>query len=137
MKRIVLAGLVISLVLFGLGAISFSQETLILGQEFKHPRRPRVVFDHDTHNEKAHLDDCSICHHVYKNGKLVEGESSEDQKCSSCHKINPEENEGHTGQEENEVSLREAYHKRCIGCHLKRKKGPIMCNECHKGSNKK
>ncbi|MDQ7032309.1 MAG: cytochrome c3 family protein [Desulfonauticus sp.] len=123
--------LILIIAFLGLASICLGQEDyLILGKEFKSPERPRVIFHHDLHNEKAHIENCSVCHHVYKNGKLVPDESSEDQPCSSCHKVHPVKGD-------NPISLREAYHKRCMGCHLKEKRGPVMCGECHKANNEK
>ncbi len=89
---------------------------------FVHPTRPAAVFAHDEHNEKAGIEDCAACHHVWEDGKLVEGESSEDEKCSSCHQIKPES--GKTG-------LRNAYHKLCSNCHIEEDKGPVTCAGCH------
>jgi len=115
-------------IIFFVGPV-FSQveEPLLLGQDF-HPRqRPGVIFDHDAHNEKAGIEDCNVCHHVYRDGKLVPDESSEDQKCSDCHK--QKSSDGST-------PLMKAYHERCKGCHVKEKKGPITCGECHKRAKK-
>jgi hypothetical protein len=91
---------------------------------FEHAQRPAALFEHDLHNELAELEaDCAVCHHLYEDGKLVEGESSEDSFCSDCH--------GLKKTPDNSVSLRAAYHKRCKDCHINEKKGPVMCGECH------
>ena len=113
---------VLALVLAAVTA--FSQENVKSVQDsgFKELMRPQVPFVHDEHNEKAQIDDCSQCHHVYKDGKKVEDEVSESQECSACHK----------SKEENfSMALVMAYHTRCKGCHLEKKSGPIMCSECH------
>ncbi len=86
---------------------------------FKTRMRPPVSFLHDRHNEKAGIDDCQTCHHVYKGGKKVDG-SSEDKQCSECHM-----------KEGDPMPLIEAFHKQCKGCHAERKVGPVMCAECH------
>ncbi len=92
---------------------------------FDRPQRPPAVFDHDDHNSTAGLDDkCSVCHHVYENGKLIEDESSEDSLCSECHGLSP--------TPENPVSLRRAFHTNCRSCHFESGKGPVLCGECHK-----
>lgn len=111
-------------IVFSVGPV-FSQveEPLLLGQDFQPRQRPGVIFDHDAHNEKAGIEDCNVCHHVYRDGKLVPDESSEDLKCSDCHK--QKSSDGGT-------PLMKAYHERCKGCHVKEKKGPITCGECHK-----
>jgi len=92
---------------------------------FDQPQRPPAVFDHDDHNSTAGLDDkCSVCHHVYENGTLIEDESSEDSLCSECHGLSP--------TPENPVSLRRAFHTNCRSCHFESGKGPVLCGECHK-----
>jgi DnaJ-class molecular chaperone len=64
------------------------------------------------------------CHHVIKDGKNVWKEGDKVAMCSSCHK-SPTKNEGKT------LSLKNAFHKNCQGCHKKMKKGPKKCNQCH------
>ncbi len=91
---------------------------------FETLKRPAALFDHDTHNEQAELEDCSVCHHVWEDGKIVEGESSEDSPCSECHSIE--------GSADNKMALANAYHTQCRGCHIKTGKGPLLCGECHK-----
>jgi hypothetical protein len=103
---------------------AWSQEemTVVDNSVFESPRRPPSVFLHDEHNEIAEIDDCAACHHVYEDGELVEGESSEDQSCSECH-----DRDGSDGM----PSLIKAFHLNCKGCHEAQGRGPIMCGECH------
>ena len=104
---------------------AYGQEDMkvVDNSEFENPQRPPAVFPHDSHNEKAGLDDCSVCHHVFdENGKLIEGESSEDQMCSDCH---GERRDGAV------PGLMNAYHLRCRGCHLEKEQGPVLCGQCH------
>lgn len=102
------------------------QDYLLLGNEFVKTKRPQVKFYHDKHNQLARIEDnCVLCHHIYRDGKIIEDESSEDQKCVDCHKI-----------KDKVLNLQDAYHKLCKGCHLKQHKGPILCGECHKKYNK-
>jgi hypothetical protein len=89
---------------------------------FGNPERTQAVFRHESHNEKAKIDDCNACHHVFKDGKKLEDESSEDRRCSDCHALI---DSGKT------PSLRKAFHLNCRGCHEKSGKGPVMCGECH------
>ncbi len=119
----------VCLFLFGLVAHGFSQEDMRFVDNivFEKPARPPALFDHDTHNEKSDIEDCSICHHLYENGKLLENESSEDQSCSECHD---------TRSTSRTVSLRKAFHLNCKGCHLTNNTGPIMCGQCHQASPK-
>lgn len=101
---------------------AYSQENVKSVQDsaFKTKMRPNAVFLHDAHNKKAEIDDCGTCHHVYKDGVKIEGDTSENMECSECHKING-----------NPVPLVSRYHLRCKGCHEEKKAGPIMCSECH------
>jgi len=95
---------------------------------FENPQRPAAIFKHDSHNEKSGTEECSICHHVYdKNGKILEGESSEDSKCADCH-----------GKKASgtKPGLMDAFHLNCKGCHLEKKAGPVLCGECHKNKVK-
>ena len=120
-------GLFLLLVLLFGGAVlipAFSQEDMevIEDEGFSKRQRPPAVFRHDEHNEKAALEDCSECHHVYEDGQKLEDESSEDQSCSECH-----DEKG----SDDMPGLRKAFHTNCKGCHLEQKKGPVMCGSCH------
>ncbi len=85
--------------------------------------RPRPAFMHDEHNEKAEIEDCIECHHVYdESGSRLEDESSEDQECSECH--------GAEG-DEYPMELVRRYHMNCMGCHQTSKAGPVTCGTCH------
>ena len=119
--------LIISVAFLGcmLGILpAYSQEDILFlsDEAFGKGQRPPAVFAHDDHNEKAELDDCATCHHVHRDGMLVEDESSEDMSCSDCH---------HPKYDEPTPSLMKAYHKMCQGCHEEEKAGPITCGECH------
>ena len=102
----------------------FSQEDMQVVEDegFSKRQRPPAVFRHDDHNEKAAIEDCSECHHIYEDGQKLEDESSEDQSCSECH---DEKGSG------NMPGLRKAFHSNCKGCHLEQNKGPVMCGSCH------
>ena len=106
----------------------FSQEEMrvVDNSVFDRPVRAPALFEHDIHNETAEIEDCSVCHHLYEDGKLIEDESSEDQACSECHANNK------TGSN---PSLRRAYHLNCKGCHMEQGAGPIMCAQCHRNSS--
>jgi len=91
---------------------------------FTNPTRPAAIFKHDLHNDKAGINDCAICHHVYdESGQLLPDESSEDKSCSDCHAM---ESIG------NQPGLMKAFHLNCKGCHETQNQGPLMCGECHK-----
>jgi len=103
---------------------AYSQEdiTELADEAFGDRERPAAVFAHEEHNEKAEIEECNVCHHLYEDGKKVADESSEDQSCSDCHTV---EGEGQI------PPLMKAYHNRCKECHREKKKGPITCGECH------
>ncbi len=104
---------------------AYSQEDMrvVENSGFKNPARPPSVFLHDEHNEKATLEECNACHHVYDEKGVLQDESSEDQQCSDCHGLDA------SGRK---PSLLNAFHKNCKGCHMEKKTGPIMCGECHR-----
>lgn len=94
--------------------------------------RPFVCFQHDIHNEKADIDKCNACHHIYdEQGKLVEGESSEGQSCSECHTGNAVSTKS-KGSKQLDINLAVKYHALCRNCHLEKEKGPVVCGECHR-----
>jgi hypothetical protein len=103
---------------------AYSQEDIAILKDnaFKDSQRPPAVFVHDEHNEKAELDECNVCHHVYEAGKKVEDDSSEGQGCSDCHSV-----EGGSPTR----PLMKAYHNMCKSCHRENKAGPVTCGECH------
>ncbi len=120
LKLILIAPALVGIILLP----AFSQEDMEVVDDggFSKKQRPPAIFRHDEHNEKAEIEDCNECHHVYEEGKKLEDESSEDQICSECH---DEKGSGNT------PGLRKAFHTNCKGCHLEQNKGPIMCGTCH------
>nr|WP_319493139.1 cytochrome c3 family protein [uncultured Desulfobacter sp.] len=125
--------LMIALILFACNGISTVYTSQADAQDdaarmdtsaFERLKRPAAVFDHDVHNEAAQIDDCSVCHHVWKDGKLVSGQSSEDTPCSDCH--------GLVAGPDNPMPLANAFHVQCRSCHVIKGKGPLLCGECHK-----
>ena len=124
MNKRVLLGIAMVTVGVFVWASAYSQEdiTHIDHRMFSQPQRPSAIFNHDEHNEKAEIEACNECHHVYEDGQKLEDESSEDQQCMECHEIN---------DIDRRPGLMKAYHLNCKGCHLKAKKGPILCGECH------
>ncbi len=82
-------------------------------------RKAPVTFDHGEHAKKF---GCKECHHKWKGGNV------EPEKCSKCHGLK---------KEGKKPKAKNAYHKKCKGCHKAMKKkgektGPTKCNECHK-----
>ena len=89
---------------------------------FPDPQRPVSRFNHEEHMVFDAIEDCYVCHHVYEDGDLVEGESSDGVPCGECHTLNASNGS---------VDRLRAYHNRCKTCHEKAKQGPIACGECH------
>ena len=117
---VIVAGLVFSFAF----TPAYSQEdiTVLKDSAFKNRQRPAAVFVHEEHNEKAEIEECNVCHHLYQDGKKVEDESSEDMNCSECHKVKS----GSLTR-----PLMKGYHDLCKSCHRANKAGPVTCGECH------
>lgn len=105
-------------------ATAFSQEDIMQLKDpaFGQNQRPAAVFQHDMHNEKAEIDDCAACHHVYEKGQKLEDEDSVGTSCSECHTL---KNQG------KQPGLMLAYHKQCKSCHVAKGVGPVTCAGCH------
>ncbi len=110
-KLAALTALVVSVV-FAFGTAFAAPPDKMVLKEIRKIKAP-VSFDHKAHAEM--LKKCAVCHHADAAGK--------EQKCSKCH---GEKTEG------KKVSLKEAFHTQCKGCHQKEKKGPVKCDDCHK-----
>ena len=118
---IILMALTVS-ILTGALAFSRADENLLDNSAFDNPRKPPSLFNHDYHMEDLEIDDCSVCHHLYEDGELIEDESSAGESCSECHPVRPEDKT---------VPLMKAFHLNCKGCHKERGSGPVMCGQCH------
>lgn len=91
-------------------------------------KRPPVLFSHQVH-EQARVD-CRQCHHEYRQGRNLWQQGQPVQKCGECHGPFPRAER---------LDLKNAYHRQCKGCHLKRRQqgrlaGPIHCRDCHRGT---
>ncbi|MBW2251716.1 MAG: cytochrome c3 family protein [Deltaproteobacteria bacterium] len=125
MKKKILFALTVSLFSLAMIFNAHPQEDMefVETDAFGNPRRPPAVFRHDEHNQLAKIEECNACHHVYdEDGRLVEDESSEDQRCSDCHEIVA------SGRQ---PALMKAFHANCKGCHKQKNKVPTMCGQCH------
>ena len=125
MKRNILAALTVSLLSLVMMIYADAQEDMLFvdNTPFEKSRRPPAVFRHEEHNQLARIEACDVCHHLYdENGRLVEDESSEDQRCSDCHELEA------SGKK---PALMKAFHTNCKGCHRSKNKGPTMCGQCH------
>jgi len=74
---------------------------------------PGVKFPHKKHAEELKVE-CKTCHHN-------DGDAA---ACTGCH--------GAKKGEGGEPTFKNAAHKLCQGCHKEQKKGPTVCNKCHK-----
>lgn len=119
----IMAALLVVLV-FIFPAVSRDEVSVFPEDLFPDRQRPISLFSHEEHMAFDTIEDCYVCHHVYEDGQLVEGESSDGIACGECHLIDP--------SPENAVGRLRAYHKRCKGCHESLKTGPITCGECHR-----
>jgi hypothetical protein len=123
-RALALFVIVVGLILGFAFVPAHSQEDItgLADKAFGDRQRPAAVFVHEEHNEKAEIEECNVCHHLYQDGKKVEDESSEDMECSECHKV-----EGGSPTR----PLMKGYHDLCKSCHRANKAGPVTCGECH------
>ncbi len=116
-KRILATGLLACFVLSLLvvsGVLAAKDEI-----EFN-PAYGKVKFTHKNHAETLKIE-CMKCHHTWKKG------DTSGKLCTECHKAKAE---GKT------LSVKDAFHKDCKGCHDEAKKankptGPTGCTQCH------
>ncbi len=130
MKRIIII-LIHSCLIIPVFLFAQMESITISNQVFKSRSRSSVQFNHGNHMMIEGVS-CTDCHHRFENGKNVLDTSeltSENKSifCSSCHM--------------NESSLKNSYHRLCIGCHQSMTKSlinknktaaPRLCGECHK-----
>ncbi len=92
--------------------------------------RTLVAFDYSLHQRHVTTMEkkCETCHHVYnKETQQLEYKKEAEDACRDCHGA---VDDGKT------LSLKNAVHRDCVGCHLDRKEkklesGPIGCIGCH------
>ncbi|GEM_PF-534039 len=94
-----------------------SNITELKDEAFEKHEVSAAKFKHSAHSTRA---SCSECHHVYEDGEKVPGAMSVGKECSDCHKV-----------DKGKLKLKYAYHTQCIGCHLDKDNGPILCQNCH------
>lgn len=100
-------------------AMSQDDRFVLDHKELGKHQRPLVEFNHKLHSEGIPLD-CIRCHHDFDKHKNNKG--GEGQPCDSCHK---------SVSSKGVISLKDAFHRQCIGCHESMHKGPVMCGKCH------
>lgn len=114
MRKVAVLAALVAVLAFGFGVAFAAPMDKMLINEIQKVKGP-VAFDHKAHTGFAK--DCKACHHADAAGK--------EQKCSKCH---GDKTEG------KKLSLKESFHKSCKDCHMKEKKGPSKCDECHQKS---
>ncbi len=117
-----LAALVVACFL-AMPALGQQDMKTIPDEGFKTKTRPTAIFNHDEHNEKAGIAECTACHHGEKDGKRDPEADTSGIPCSDCHSV---------AAKPGRTSLMRAFHKQCMGCHMDKKKGPVTCGDCHK-----
>ena len=125
-KAIALFGFALALV--ATDARAHYPETIKIDEAAK--KQPPVVFPHAQHGDKL-VATCDTCHHTQK-GLTKEQNATgkiDVKKCSTCH-LDPKDAKVPSMRE---MSLtKNPMHIRCISCHKEQKKGPTVCNQCHK-----
>ena len=123
LKISILFALIIAAIL-GFSTVDDNKSITFLNNDnFANHQEPPSAFGHDFHNLGLNIE-CEECHHVYENGVLIKDKSSDKKRCIECHPLK--------ATDEYKIPLLQAFHSSCEGCHVKEKKGPVMCGECHK-----
>jgi len=108
---------------------------LIESDLYKEHSQPLVEFNHDAHMYDYGYD-CLECHHVFRGGENVwtDGDPTD---CEECHNEPTVKNEKRLPLPKQQLNLKLAYHKNCIGCHRTYNHenhvmaAPVKCQECH------
>ena len=74
-----------------------------------------IEFAHEMHT--LITESCQTCHH--------NSEEGETPSCQECHIISSK------SKDLDILSLKDAYHRQCIGCHKELDAGPTNCTQCH------
>lgn len=104
----------------------------------KHGPAGPVVFNHPRHEGSINPDPadphraragaaCAGCHHTMS---LVP-KAEQLRSCSVCHRERGNERNPRS-QSADEMWVKAAYHRMCIGCHTASHKGPTACGDCHR-----
>jgi hypothetical protein len=112
MRKVAVCTALVVAMVFAFGTAFAAPPDKMVIKEMQKVKGP-VPFDHKGHGEN--FKPCATCHHADAAGK--------EQKCSKCH---GDKTDG------KKVSLKEAFHTQCKGCHQKENKGPTKCDDCHK-----
>ncbi len=94
------------------------------------PERLPLRFDYSLHQRHSRVEEdrCETCHHVYDEAsKQLTHRPETEEACDSCHGEH---------DEDRRLSLENAAHTDCIGCHRDRRargqdSGPETCDGCH------
>ena len=112
--------------LFALATLAFGAVPEKVTISAAKAKQPPVTFDHAKHATKL-VKTCETCHHNHKG--LTKETKAEVKKCTACHL----DTKGNVMLSARETSMtKNPFHVRCAGCHKTEKKGPVLCNACHK-----
>ena len=107
------------------------EEVVISSELWGEKKYEDVTFAHNKHAVERNIA-CDHCHHVYEDGKNTWQKGQAVQKCAECHTSNITGKElREASEEEKKLSLYNAFHDQCRGCHKEQEKGPVKCTECH------
>ena len=110
----------------GLSVKDIKQTYFVLNSPILKEREDRyapVRFNHGQH--AAGAADCSVCHHKRPLEKVGFSPNPELVRCSACHQ------QSFSADFPERLGLKAAYHQRCIGCHEREDRGPVVCVDCH------
>jgi hypothetical protein len=120
-----------------------TDEVTIQSKLWKTDKYGPVKLTHKKHAEDYKIP-CQDCHHVYKDGKNVWKQGEKVQKCDECHTcVKTGKALKDATPDEKKLSLYNAFHDNCKGCHKKHntetqtKDAPTKCTDCHEKLDKK
>lgn len=109
-----------------------SDEIIIHSNLWGVKKNQDVKFAHKKHAVDYKIE-CTQCHHAYENGKNVWKQGDDVKRCEECHtNVMTGKELSAATEKEKQLSLFKAFHDNCRGCHVKEKKGPTKCTDCHK-----
>lgn len=134
MRRIhTLAAVFAAIMLCSFVLVGHAQDDKMTLKGDKNAQRGPVMFTHGKHTTSVAakgygFEDCKTCHHKYDKDKKNVWEMGDETSCAACH----------SGPKAiSKISLQDAFHKQCWGCHEKMPKeknlsyGPRSCAGCH------
>jgi len=95
-------------------------------KSFQPREKGPVLFRHQPHEAAGVA--CTACHHDYVQGRNRWRQGQPVAPCEECHPVRARPDR---------LDLKNAFHRQCKGCHLKRRQqaqraGPTRCEDCHR-----